>query len=118
MSNKLFKDEFKITIHSKKGLKVNKPVPWNVLFNILMSNAVYAAKRLDLKGSDLLSAAQTFCAAVDPETIFPAKEELKKELKEQEAKEYAMPTANPDYEAQIVSIKKHAKKNMGGETNE
>ena len=118
MSNRLFKDDFKIIIHSKKGLKVNKPVPWHVLFNILMSNAIYAAKQLDLKGDDLLATAQTFCAAVDPETIFPAREDLEKELKEQEAKEYAMPTANPEYEAQIASIKEHAKKNMGGETNE
>ena len=64
MSNKLFKDDFKIIIHSKKGLKVNKPVPWHVLFNILMSNAIYAAKQLDLKGDDLLATGGTAGAMI------------------------------------------------------
>ena len=115
MSRKLYDPtDFKITISSKKGIKVNKPTPWHVIFNVLMSHAVFAAKQLNLKGDDLLVAAQNFCGLVDPETIFPAKEELQKELKEQEDKEMAMPTANPDYEADIADMKDYLQSKMEG----
>jgi len=120
LSKKLFDpNDFRITISSKKGMKVNKPTPWHVIFNVLMSHAVYAAKQIHLEGDDLLVAAQNFCGLVDPNTIFPAKEELQKELKEQEAKEMAMPTANPDYEADIADMKDYLQsKKEGSKTNE
>ena len=115
MSRKLFDpDDFRIIISSKKGMKVNKPTPWHVIFNVLMSHAIYAAKQLDLKGDDLLVAAQNFCGLVDPETIFPAKEELQKELKEQEVKEMSMPTANPDYASDIADMKDYMQSKMEG----
>lgn len=113
MSNKLFdKKEIRIIISNKKGIKVNQEVPVQWVLNTLLSYAVMLAKKLEIKGDSLLTLVQNFCAEVDPETIFPEREDLMPELDEIVAEEMAQPTANEHWQEDIAEAKEKIKKHI------
>jgi hypothetical protein len=113
MSNKLFdKKEVRITISNKKGIKVSQEVPVHWVLNTLLSYAVLLAKKMEIKGDSLLTMVQNFCAEVDPETIFPGREDLMPELNEIVAEEMAQPTANEHWQEDIAEAKENIKKHI------